>query len=114
MRASMRLTRGDDTAPARAMLDDITSDAVSASFRLSVVQLQALPSIARLPGSPAASQSSAASGENLGRGLCPEDVVDPAVEGRGVRARLDARAIGIGESDPGAEQRSNERITLTF
>ncbi|XYH95851.1 hypothetical protein ACMHYB_50005 [Sorangium sp. So ce1128] len=46
--------------------------------------------------------------------LRPEDVVDPAVERRDLRACLDARALVVGEHEPCTRKQPQQRVPLTL
>src|SRR4051812_17715569 len=52
----------------------------------------------------------AASGEYVGGGLRPDDVLDPPVEGRCVVARLDAGAVVLRERDPSPRDQPLQRF----
>src|SRR4051812_41081437 len=60
--------------------------------------------------SPGYQERRPASGEHIGGGLRPEDVVDPSVECRRVHARLDAAAVFLRERDPCAHEEPEERF----
>ena len=54
------------------------------------------------------------SGEHGDGRIRPEDILDPAVERRDVRAGLDARARVLGERDPGTGEQPQERVSLAL
>src|SRR4051812_35404250 len=62
----------------------------------------------RAPSVPAA--GGAAPREDPRRGLRSQGVLDPPVEDRGIRARLDAGAVVLRERDPGPRDQPQQRI----